>query len=41
MSPVAEEMLGWSENTAQGNDLQEIMQLEEISKYPIVPDLID
>ena len=29
MSPVAEEMLGWSENTAQGNDLQEIMQLEE------------
>ena len=21
MSPVAEEMLGWSENTAQGNDL--------------------
>ena len=41
MSPVAEEMLGWSENTAQGNDLQEIMQLEETSKYPIVPDLID
>ena len=37
MSPVAEEMLGWSENTAQGNDLQEIMQLEETSKYPIVP----
>ena len=32
MSPVAEEMLGWSENTAQGNDLQEIMQLEENSK---------
>ena len=25
MSPVAEEMLGLSENTAQGNDLQEIM----------------
>ena len=41
MSPVAEEMLGWSENTAQGNDLQEIMQLEETLKYPIVPDLID
>ena len=33
MSPVAEEMLGWSENTALGNDLQEIMQLEETSKY--------
>ena len=29
MSPVAEEMLGWSDNKAQGNDLQEIMQLEE------------
>ena len=41
MSPVAEEMLGWSENTAKGNDLQEIMQLEETSKYPSVPDLID
>ncbi|MEC8148600.1 MAG: PAS domain S-box protein, partial [SAR324 cluster bacterium] len=41
MSLVAEEMLGWSENTAQGNDLQEIMQLEETSKYPVVPDLID
>ena len=41
MSPVAVEMLGWSENTAQGHDLKEIMQLEETSKYPIVPDLID
>ena len=41
MSPAAEEMMGWSENTALGHELQEIMQLEEASKYPVVPDLID
>ena len=29
MSPAAEEMMGWSENTALGHELQEIMQLEE------------
>ena len=34
-------MMGWSENTALGHDLQEIMQLEETSKYPVVPDLIN
>ena len=34
-------MMGWSENTALGHELQEIMQLEEASKYPVVPDLID
>ena len=41
MSPVAEDLLGWREAEARGMDLQEIMQLEETTEYPIVPDLID
>lgn len=41
MSPVAEEMMGLSENEALGHGLQEIMLLDETTKHPIVQDLID